>query len=965
MSQETNTILVVDDNKVNLTMLFHFLTRKQYRVLIAEGGQQALQMVANELPDLILLDVMMPDIDGVELFRLLKLDERTAHIPVIFLTALSDTDHKVKILRLGPADYVTKPFQIDEVLMRIEKQLTLHNLQKRLAEKNAQLEQEILERERTELALRVSESKLRTIIQAIPDILFVISTEGEYLEVLNASDHPDYVAATSIIGRYVRDIFSPELDSLILSAIHEAIETQIVQRLEYPVNYPHGSRRWFEGRAISLVGREKQVLFVARDITERKEGEVDLQQTFDQLENQLNRLSALNLIIQTLIMVTDWDTALRIVIQTLTSLLHGTGALVLIFNNKGKNQGIIHSYYNIQPPDTTLSMADAQPILEMPLLSGIMAGQPLIITEAQHQPDLAAWREFLQLWQVGAILALPLLARGETIGLLTLFSDEPKREFLSDDIKLAETIAGQVAGAIENKRLFEQEKHQRQIAESLQQLAIVLNSSLDRQVVLREILEQLRHVVEYDGAAISVLDGTELLLSDAIGLGQPYIGTRMALDSNHLVVQVWKNKEPYIITNTQNDANWQVWAGDKVIQSWIGVPLIMSGGAMGVLTVDSLTPNKYGQMELQILQTFANQAAISIENARLYDEEQRQRTMAEQRTQELAQTVEHLKNAQRELIQAEKMAALGQLIAGVAHEINTPLGAIRASINNIANGLEMTLAQFPQIFQQLSIARQQDFMMLLQKSFHVTKKLSSREARRVKSQLQEQLEVAQINNAAMIADTLVDMEIYDDLTPFMALLAEPEIETILQSLYDLSGLQKQSRNITIAVEQAAKVVTALKSYAHYSQHEEKIAVNVIEGVETVLTLYHNQLKHGVEVIRQYETMPTIACYPDELNQVWTNLIHNAVQAMAYQGQLEIAAYHRNSCITVKITDSGAGIPPEIKEHIFEPFFTTKAAGEGSGLGLDIVRRIIEKHRGRIEVESRPGKTSFTIQLPTE
>jgi signal transduction histidine kinase len=256
-------------------------------------------------------------------------------------------------------------------------------------------------------------------------------------------------------------------------------------------------------------------------------------------------------------------------------------------------------------------------------------------------------------------------------------------------------------------------------------------------------------------------------------------------------------------------------------------------------------------------------------------------------------------------------------------------------------------------------------MKLLQKSLQVTQKLSSREARRVKNQLQEQLEAAQIQAAPLIADTLVDMEIYDDLAPFIDLLAEPEIETILQSLYDLSGLQKQSRNITIAVEQAAKVVTALKSYAHYSQHEEKIAVSVIEGVETVLTLYHNQLKHGVEVIRQYEAIPAIPCYPDELNQVWTNLIHNAVQAMAYQGRLEIAAYQQQGYVVVKITDSGTGIPPEIKEHIFEPFFTTKAAGEGSGLGLDIVRRIIEKHHGRIEVESRPGRTSFSIQLPTE
>jgi len=133
----------------------------------------------------------------------------------------------------------------------------------------------------------------------------------------------------------------------------------------------------------------------------------------------------------------------------------------------------------------------------------------------------------------------------------------------------------------------------------------------------------------------------------------------------------------------------------------------------------------------------------------------------------------------------------------------------------------------------------------------------------------------------------------------------------------------------------------------------------------VLTLCQNQLKKGIEVVKNYEDIPDILCYPDELNQVWTNLIYNAIHAMDGSGRLGIDIAGQGSDIAVRITDSGHGIPEAIRERIFEPFFTTKPAGEGSGLGLDLVRKIIDRHQGRIEVESQPGKTTFSVFLPKD
>jgi signal transduction histidine kinase len=117
------------------------------------------------------------------------------------------------------------------------------------------------------------------------------------------------------------------------------------------------------------------------------------------------------------------------------------------------------------------------------------------------------------------------------------------------------------------------------------------------------------------------------------------------------------------------------------------------------------------------------------------------------------------------------------------------------------------------------------------------------------------------------------------------------------------------------------------------------------------------------VVRQYEALQPIFCYPDELNQVWTNLIHNAIQAMKGVGILEITVSQQRNEVIVRMTDSGCGIPEDIKAQIFEPFFTTKSAGEGSGLGLDIVKKIIDKHQGNIDVDSQPGRTTFTVVLP--
>lgn len=333
------------------------------------------------------------------------------------------------------------------------------------------------------------------------------------------------------------------------------------------------------------------------------------------------------------------------------------------------------------------------------------------------------------------------------------------------------------------------------------------------------------------------------------------------------------------------------------------------------------------------------------------------------KNEELSRTLQQLQATQNQLIQSEKMALLGQLIAGIGHEINTPLGAIRSSIDSIAEFIEQDLEELPRFFEGLSPERREDFFALLKRASQQSIAISSKEKRRLKRNLIHQLSDRGFENADIIADTLVDLGIYDEINSFLPLLNDPNGQDILNVAYQLASLRKSANTISTATDRAAKIVFALKSYSRHDATAERVETNIIDGIETVLTLYHNQLKQGVEVVRDYQALPSILCYPDELNQVWTNLIHNALHAMNNQGTLALCTTCNDANLIIKITDSGCGIPQAIQQKIFDPFFTTKPSGEGSGLGLDIVQKIINKHEGEISVESIPGQTTFTIALP--
>ncbi len=417
-------------------------------------------------------------------------------------------------------------------------------------------------------------------------------------------------------------------------------------------------------------------------------------------------------------------------------------------------------------------------------------------------------------------------------------------------------------------------------------------------------------------------------------------------------------------------------------RSILCMPLVNQGRLIAILYLENNSvAGAFTKDRLETLNLLSAQAAISIENSRLYmDMSRLNKTLerkVEERTDDLNQknvklkqvnerlehTLDELKQSQAQLIQSEKMAALGQLIAGIAHEINTPLGVIRGSCGNISKSLEKTLDRLPELLRTLSGETLDSFFALLKGAIGSREKLTTREARKKRRALTPRLKESQVDSPRNLADTLVDMGVYEDVEPFLPLLKEPGALGIIQAAQQLSGLEKNSRNISTAVERASKIVFALKKFSHQDHTGEKIVADIVEGLEMVLTLYYNQIKHGMEIVKKYREIPKVPCYPDELNQIWTNLIHNALQAMEHKGRIEIETAARDDFVEVSFTDNGPGIPKEIQERVFQPFFTTRAAGEGSGLGLDICRKIIEKHQGEIQFDSRPGQTTFRVRIP--
>lgn len=342
-----------------------------------------------------------------------------------------------------------------------------------------------------------------------------------------------------------------------------------------------------------------------------------------------------------------------------------------------------------------------------------------------------------------------------------------------------------------------------------------------------------------------------------------------------------------------------------------------------------------------------------------------------QRMWELAQRLvgqmsDRIRETTRYEQQIDRLASLGKLSAGLAHELNNPASAAKRATSLLRDALQrVKIAVIELVKHQLTPAQKSEIERLeasfLQPNETPLDTLAITDLEdQIDSLLRSHGQTDLWQLAADLARRGVKPEVLESL--FASLDAEVARAALVRiaASAEIANLLNEIESSTSRI---SDLVRAVKEYTYMDQtHAQN--VDIVKGLENTLTIMNHKLKRGVTVHREYEKIPLLVnSYGSELNQVWTNIIDNAIDAMGGKGELRVRTYRDDTCVVVEIGDNGPGIPPDIEAHMFEPFFTTKGVGEGTGLGLDTALRIVRKHRGRIQVESKPGNTRFQIFLP--
>jgi signal transduction histidine kinase len=328
-----------------------------------------------------------------------------------------------------------------------------------------------------------------------------------------------------------------------------------------------------------------------------------------------------------------------------------------------------------------------------------------------------------------------------------------------------------------------------------------------------------------------------------------------------------------------------------------------------------------------------------------------------------------LRSTESALIQNEKMAALGTLAAGLAHELNNPAAAVTRSAAQLRDALAERDRLAAQLHSLATDQHQKESLGILQKEVAERKITAPPDDPltlcELEDGLQEWLEDRGVDEAWELAPALVASGWdRDELERLAERFSPTQVLVVVSWLGAGASVYGLLEEVRQSAEAMSEIVKAVKTYSYLDQAPIQ-DVDVVENLENTLVLLRPRITAGVNITRDYaDDVPRIEAYGSELNQVWTNLIDNAIDAIAGQGELTLRAFTAESVVTVEVIDDGPGIPPEIQPRIFEPFFTTKAPGVGTGLGLHIAYNIVvHKHRGQIQVASRPGETRLRVELP--
>ncbi|MEO5768044.1 MAG: ATP-binding protein [Polyangia bacterium] len=529
---------------------------------------------------------------------------------------------------------------------------------------------------------------------------------------------------------------------------------------------------------------------------------------------------------------------------------------------------------------------------------------------------------------------------------------------------------------------------------TVHQVGRAISSVVDLDQVLRSVVGEALSVLGGKTAAIALaLEGPEVTAVTAASAakgkpqrkftiravaGEP-VGRRLA----EMAQLIALGGRPHRAAAVEADRELSAAAAAAGLKGpLLAAPLTLKDRLAGVILVGRLGEGAFSDADLRLLVTLADQTATAIENARLYTEVRafsenlemkvRERTAELERAKaETERALRDLRTAQTQLIHSERMAGLGQLVAGIAHEVNSPAAAVQGSVDALEETVKRLEGGGREVHQlgldPQALHRYFTLVARLLPGFASMAMPSAVETRALGRRVRAAF--AGVPGGDLGAAALAELgpageELVGELKE---LAGGKNIAPLCGYLRELAFLMRASMTIRTAIQSIRRIVGALKRYSRLDEIPIE-RVDVHAGIEDTLVILAHQLKSsdiGINVKRAYGKIPYISAYVGELNQVWTNLIHNAVQAMGGEGEILIDTAVDGEDVRIAIQDDGPGIPADSMSRIFEPFFTTKGKGEGTGLGLSIAHKIVEKHGGRIRVESVPGRTRFEVHLPIQ